>query len=154
MSVFIIIARVMTSIHSPPTAHSIVMAHIGYYAVGMIVSTKVGKANRGIVALVAGLVLTFAFTGVAINYGASHVQGLFWLFFPFWNAQAFMSSEYEQRSPPYDVALLNAADSDILHNTFDFGYDLDSSFLRNILLCFLTGMRVLLSYAYHHQPCD
>ncbi len=128
------------------------MAHVGFYATGMIVSTQVSKANRGIVALVSGLVLTFAFSGAAINYGSSHVQGLFWLFFPFWNAQTFINSEYGERSPPYDVALLNDPDSDLPNNKFDFGYDLDSSFLRNVLLAALTGMIVL--RCYYYQPCD
>ncbi len=104
----------------------------------MIVSVLVNQANRGIVALIFGLVLTFLFSGVAIKYGDSHVQGLFWLFFPFWTAQAFVASEYAKLSPPYNTVLLNEPS-----NVVGYGYDLSSSFVRNIGYAALTGMVVL-----------
>ncbi len=119
------------------------MAYIGFYATGMIVSTRVSQANRGIVALIAGLVLTFATSGVAIKYGESDAQEIFWLFFPFWNAQAFISSEYAHRSPPYDIETFNNPSANVKNNSFGYGYDLESSFARNIGFAALTGMIVL-----------
>ncbi len=119
----------------------------------MIVSAKVSQANRGIVDLIDGLILNLAFSGVAIKYGDSHVQGLFWLFFPFWTAQAFVASEYEQRSIPYDVGLLNDPNADIKDHSYSYGYDLDSSFARDIGFALLTGGIIGLLCSYH-QPCD
>ncbi len=124
------------------------MTHVGFYAVGMIVSTKISPGNRGIVALISGLVLTFATSGVALKYGDSNAKGAFWPFFPFWCAQGFVANEYKERSPPYDIDIFNDAviGTTNIQNPFGYGYDLESSFGRNLGFATLTGMIVLCCY--------
>ncbi len=107
------------------------MSYVGLYATAMIVSIQIPQAQRGLVALITGLILTFAFTGVAINYGGSHFKGLFWMFFPFWTSQAFTSSMYRQLAPQYNIELFNSP------------FNSKSPFVRDIGFAALTGVIVL-----------
>jgi ABC-type multidrug transport system ATPase subunit len=114
------------------------MAHVGFYGLGMLVSLFCAPKNRGIISLVAGLVFSMAFTGVVFNYGDAGAKGIFWLFWTFWCGQAFSSAEYSQYSPPFDIEILNDVNT-AYGAKYGYGYDLESSFGRNIAFAALTA---------------
>ncbi len=85
------------------------------------------------------------------------MKPIFWSTFPFWAEQTFVSAEYKEQSPPQNIRLLNdinplpnfvveigdyEADTSFISQYFagNIGFDLDSSFARNIGFLALTGM--------------
>jgi hypothetical protein len=136
------------------------MAHVAFYGLGMFSSIKYSPKNRGIVALVLGLVFSLLFSGMAVNYGDGAflpIQPIYWLFWNFWCTQTFVSGMYAEYNPPFDTENMNDPDTPF-GATYGYGYDLSSSFGRNIFFSALTAGAVhlivlwyLKTYNYKRQ---
>ncbi len=98
----------------------------------MVASILISAAQRVLVAVVAGFILTFVFSGAVLQYVDGPLpEELYWIFFPFWNSQAFTSAMYKQLTEQNDIKYFNEP----FHN--------ESSFDRDIGFCVLTGVIVL-----------
>ena len=125
---------------------------VGFYGIGIISSLLVGSGSAALLALVFGIIVAILFSGLVNAYGdaGEGYQNFIACWFLFWSTQGLCSEEYNQYRYAFDVERLNDETPDKLD--FDFGlgeqsvgagvgmgFDLSSSFARNVGLCALTA---------------
>jgi ABC-type multidrug transport system ATPase subunit len=115
----------------------VMLSHVGFYGISMYASIRYSQKNRAIIALVIGLVLSLAFSGATIAYDGI---GIFWIFWVFWVGQGYTSAFYNELNPPFDTEQMNNVSTS--PNPDACGYDLSSSFGRNMGLALLTGFAI------------
>lgn len=103
---------------------------IGFSGVAHVVSLCIGRFNRGIVHLVACLVLIMAFSGIMAKYDGKRY---FNLFFTFWTAESYFEGATRDYDKAFDVERLNNSE---LGRQWDLNYE----FGFNIACAFLTSL--------------
>ncbi|KAL7558424.1 hypothetical protein ACA910_015766 [Epithemia clementina (nom. ined.)] len=125
---------------------------VGFYGFGMLASLLVGAGSAALLALVFGIIVIVGFSGAVTAYGDQSSGGqtftTFW--FLFWSTQGLSAKEYEQFTYAFNVTQLNDETPDKYNNEFGIGeqtvgagvgmgFDLDSSYARNLGMCALTA---------------
>eukprot|EP00977_Amphora_coffeiformis_P000438 scaffold112_cov196-Amphora_coffeaeformis.AAC.5 len=124
----------------------------GFYGFGMLSSLLVGTGSAALLSLVFGIVVAISFSGTVNSYGdaSSGYQKFINFWFLFWSTQGITSLEYDEYRYAFDVEFLNDQTPNKLSTDFGrgedsvgagvgLGFDLDSSYARNVGYCALTA---------------
>lgn len=125
----------------------------GFYGIGFVCSILVGPSSAALMALIFDVIVTIMFSGAINAYGdaSAGMKNFIECWFLYWSTQGLVSGEYDEYRYAFDVDRLNAETPGKMDDDFGagqlavgaglgYGFDLSSSYSRNVALCAVTAL--------------